>query len=524
MAGPAADTQQEELEANIQAYLRIFQAILKKKAGDAARKKAVLQKLNAYIRKNVTTPDAIIDHIPQFSRALGVPEAALGNFIGANFIRALQQAKEELARKKQDAVASERAAARETEVRTFDSLLEELVYRFGGVVEAPNEFQPIDDGLMKLVTPSGEVMPVSLSGDSGADGNGAGTNGAAKDAPAGAAGKAPAGNASAPASSGADAKGAPPPPKAEKPLLDELIDKFGNVLDIPGKLEPSVWEDEQTEAPAGADGAGGGAGKKSAETAPAAGGDKPTQAAPKRVEKPLLDEVMERFGNVLDIPGKLEPSVWEEEESSMGGAAPAASADPGSAPQAADSAPGPAVPAEPEFEPIPMSFGEYAGIQKKVQAFQTSGNQAGYKAWLGGEAGLAGKALVGLRNLDLRERKGESIHWSDEYYNLSLHLDVDVRRVEDFHLRIKYYIRIQQTINGLTKTIKAQGAAVLGAAQKIWPHVLQIFHHPGDAQAYESQLKIILLQVSDAGLKQKLTEAVHPAFEQVAAIYNDLDH
>ncbi len=529
MAGPVAESDKLELEAHAQAYLRIFQAVLSKKAGDPAQKQAVLGRLNSYLRQNITTLDAFIDHIPQFSKALGVPEPALGNFIGANFIRALNQVKDETRKKAGATVSAPGAsgvataapgsgpapAARDNEPKKSDRILDEIARRFGVVIEAGGVFQSLDDGLMKLVTPSGEVLPASLTG---------GSMGPAEAAPSGNGGAAPAAAATdakpAPKPAAPATKAAPTGPLIkEKLLLTELLEKFGNVLDIPGKLEPAVWEEEGAEGngepgPVAAPAVQ--APERAAIATPAP--KKATPAGPLIREKLLLTELLEKFGNVLDIPGKLEPSVWEDEEGGGGGAP----TDAGLASAEYDTSGADASPSV--FDRIPMTFGEYATIQKKIQAFQASGDQSVYRAWLNNEAGLPGKAMIGLRNLDNRERNSGGINWQDEYANLAVHLGVDVRQVEDFHLRMKYFIRIQQHINQLTHTIKSQGPALLGAAQKIWPQVLQIFHNPGDAGSYRSQLKIILLQIPDPALKEKMVGALGPVFDEVAAVYEDLDH
>ena len=235
---------------------------------------------------------------------------------------------------------------------------------------------------------------------------------------------------------------------------------------------------------------------------------------------------------MLDIPEKLEPSdgllAPGVGESAAHGALSTAEGQ-GSIP-AADDFPGASletapVPAVVEINPIPLSFQEYLGILKNLQQFQASGDRAAYQSWLSGPAGLAGKTLVGLRNLESRDAKGGNIIWDDEYYNLSLFIKSDQvgkGEVEDLHLRIKSYRKIQGLINQFKQKLKSLDPTLVGAVKKVWPQLVLLLGQPLTRSAYLSQFQITLLQIGDPGLKTRLEELVQPLFAHLEKIYGEI--
>ena len=189
MSDSPENEQDEELQAHRQAYLQIFQAVLKKVPGEAAQKKERLARLRQYLLGNVNDVSAFIGHIPQFARLLGVKEAALSSFVGANFLRALTMVKERMAAQKVTAGAPAGGGGAGAATLAPDTgILDEILAVLGPLVQAPAHFEPHEQGFMKLVTPEGETLSMSLTtpaaggnnGDSNGTENGAASQGASK--------------------------------------------------------------------------------------------------------------------------------------------------------------------------------------------------------------------------------------------------------------------------------------------------------------------------------------------------------
>ncbi len=520
MAGESEEEKKEELLAHFHAYNQIFQAILKKVPGDPAAKKQRLGRLQQYIKTRIKDPDDFINHIPQFSKGLGIKEAALSSFIGSNFLRSLTSVKQKLAEQKAQKQAAAPAAHVAAAAPANASILVEVEHTLGPIVQPPARFELMELGLMKLITDSGEIMPTSF-----------GSNGSAAPAPAAAAtpGAPPASGTAAPADVGtpttgdAPAPAAPPAPVlvAETPIIQEILDQFGSVLDVQGKLEPSNGLDEVM-VPAAPAGESSGDGKNfEAYDAGLADVGATAEAAPVMVKKkrepepPIIQEILDKFGSVFDVQGKLEPSDGLE-GGNMGQEISTGAPEPGPADMdmLSDAA---APPPEETFEPIPLDFQQYINTMKKLQEFQKAPDQ--YRAWLSGSAGMTGKALVGLRNYMIKEKGGAAINWDDEYYNLSVHVGAKPAALRDLHERIRGFGEIQKMIAGIKSQLASRQPAFVNAIKKIWPQIILLFNQAEDLDSYNSQFKITLLQVPDAALKEELSGFMQPIFKELERIY-----
>ncbi|MBE7439517.1 MAG: hypothetical protein HS115_13755 [Spirochaetales bacterium] len=490
----------QELELHFRAYSKLFTAVLQKKNAPAETRNQVLLRLQDYLKKNIHSTDDFINHIGRFAQMLAVPESALATFIGANFLSALSAARKEVQSAKETqpvrtSSAQAPAAPSSARPRVFNSVIDEMLHKFGGLVQPPDHFTELELGMLKFVSDDGDLLPASLGGPA-APPTGPGAT---------VTGKAPAVAVAAAAGKPAVAPAARPaflrPP--EKPLIDEILEKFGNVLDIPEKLEVPDFAPEPPAA---------GAPQVSVAAVPGAAASPPPPPRPvsRKKEEQLIDELLNKFGNVLDIHGALHPADGLGSPARMGDQGQGESMDSYEAPLYEDSA---------AFEPIPCSFQEFMAVMRLLQEFRAKGNQEGYRLWLTEKAGTAGKAIVGLRNMEGRLAAEQ---FSAEYQSLATRLGTEGAAIEDLHQRTRVYARMQKEVNDLTQKVKQLEPAAVSEVRKIWPQILLLFNEPGTADGYESQMKMILLQVGSAPLRERIVELLRPTFSAMQSLYERL--
>ena len=467
----------DELLLHTQAYLQLFQAVLRNNPADQNKKNAILQDLRVYINLNIQSPDEFISHIAEFAKKLGVSEAALGNYIGSNFVKALSMVKQQALQKQQTAAAATpKPAAR----ASSKSIIQEILNTFGPLLPDGGRFIEMDMGVLKLVTQNGEILPTSVTGVVPSS---PGTGGSPSTAAPTSFSSASPGQSAM--SSGDSAPGMPSQSQ-EAPFIKEILEKFGNILDIPGKLEvrddsdPSLSYDDDEE------------------------GDE-QEGVPSRRESSIIKEIIEKFGNVIDIPGKLVPESDKEEGFDSGDDLPDDEEE------------------EAEYEetviPLPFDFEQYIDTVKKIQEFQAAGNQTAYRTWLD-SASQGSKAYVAIRNKEYAEKNGRDVNWEEEFYNLSHHLACTAGQLKELQGRFRKFEQLQKVLQHLTNEIRTKDPNFVNAVKKIWPQLRLMFQMEAEPSSMNSQLKIVLLQIPDPELKNRITQMMQNYFQKLYQIHH----
>ncbi|MCB1140318.1 MAG: hypothetical protein KDK23_16290 [Leptospiraceae bacterium] len=525
-----------ELKANYLAYFKLFQSILGKRPGTPEQKKQVYHRLQKHLVEKVQSVDALIDEIPQMAAALGVPAQTLSSFVAQNFLRALDLARKELEQNSAtDSGGSQKAGPADPE--RDHELIAEILETFGPLVQAPAKFLPADMGAMKLVTPSGEKLPTSIAGAPAEDESPAPSPAASNPAAA-----------SAPHSVSKESSPSQPttvtgkksilPMEKEEPLIQEILNKFGNHLDVHEKLEPSAFPknfqkpQEQSASEAKSD-------APSAAPTPAAGsGGVKTNEVPKSagpvIEWPeedtgLIEELLEQFGNDLAVHGKLEPSDGLSGGSSMA-SAPSGNKGPSPASHSGSAASSQGESgnrgAEPDLKnarPIPIApvhFARYTEIRSHLAKFQKAGDQAGYRTYLE-QLGEQEKLIVPIRNLENKLQKNPSLKAEDEIYHLAMQLGVAPARLAGFRQAMLRFDKIQLLLNDFVQRVKKGPAPLMKAVQQIWGQVRLLLNQVEQLDSMKSQMKILLLGVQDAELKKRTQEILESMLNRAHNIYTD---
>ncbi len=521
---PAPTAAESELELHFAAYDEILQAVLGKLPLDGAARAARLERARQHLRGTVRHTEDFLGQLGGCASALGVKEAAFTTFVGANFLKALQLARRRAAEAARAPAADagrpqagKQPAAGQAAQKKYTSLMAEIVETFGPIISG-GRFVPLDDGMLKFVGPSGEVLPASY-GTPGVDsGPEAPSPEAAPQAAAAvpAAGARPAPARPAPA---------PAPRVAEKPIIKEILEKLGSVLDIHGKLEPSTGlegqvadadDEDESDAPETAEPNGNGG---AAAVAVPAGRITSARAPVAPPEKPIIAEILEKLGSSLDVHQKLvptsgiEPGGFDEGEADdeEGEAGEGDAGESGVAEMGQDLGVA--------FEPLPLDFEAYMKTLRRLQEYQAAGHEADYRRWLTSEASASEKALVGLRNLEARARDG-SVDWNAQYRNLSTHMDgVSPDQLAHFHQRLRGFHQIHQLVGRVKAAMQGKPPALVNAMRSIWPNLLLLLNEDTDVSGYQSEFRIALLAVPDPAVRSQLENFLRPVFEKLAGIY-----
>ncbi len=488
----------DELTRHKQAYIQLFRSVLAKRPVDAAAKEQLLQKLSSHMDSVIRTPDDLIPRIPEFASMLGVNAAQLSTFIGTNFLQALQMVSKQ----------QTQAAAAPKPTGKPSSFLVEIVQFHLPALPSGARFETADTGYLKMITPQGEIMSQSflLSGEGGdvqISYDAAPAAPAASSAP-------PAPGSPAPAPSAAMQQPRPPA-QGEKSILKEILERFGNHLDIAEKLVPKDLGDDTAEVEIydGASEQEEEAEEASPQAAAPSAAPRPAPAgAPARKESSILREILDKFGSQLDIHEKLVPKDLGD----------ASAEDDIFGSQEAEEEEQEEAPAQVVQETVAFPFTAYLDVLKKLQEFQASGDQNGYRAWLAGEASNEAKILVAVRNYEKKEKSGGAVNWDDEYYNLSTRLNCKPAYVSLVHKHIGKLAAVHSLWNHLMQAARTAPAPQMEDLKRLWPQIRLLFDEGGTEAALNSRLQILLLAVPDPARKTALQQILVPYLKKLSGL------
>lgn len=459
----AAPTQidAEELRLQKEAYLVLFENILKNRYTDPAAVQSNLAELRAFVDQRVSSPDAIFEFIPPLARKLALREEQLGTYIGQNFLKALSVARE----KAKQQVSSKAGRAIPTDALAQDGpILEAILAAFGPFVQGPDHFEMLDNGGIKLVRKGREILPTSYSEGSEDAADYANVTGS-DDAEATDDGYQNEADAPAVPSPGARAAVAA---REERSILAEILDRFA--LDIRQKLVPQEFteegEDFVVEESAG------------------------SEADEAGQEPMLLDEILKRFGSVLNVQEKLVPAEYTgdgEEDDTLFDGGDGSSASEGDV--WADTAV--------SFDPIPVVLTTFAAIRNKLAEFQRRQDRAGYQSYLA-DASDDIKATVAVLNLATRVQKQPGVSIEDELFRLSSTISYSADQLRELYGRIDRYTRGMGILNEFMSRVKQAPAPIQVEIRKVWKQVLDVLDEDAGESVARQRCRIILLAVNPA--------------------------
>ncbi len=444
--------QAEELKRHQEAYVLLFESLLKKRIDDAETLEGKLSELKSLIH-GIADTDGFIERLPDFGRILQIREDQLGAYIGQNFLKALSVIEER----------HRQAESLTADVFAQDGpLIDTILSKIGPIVAPPDRFQPLDGGLVKLIRNGQEVLPQSVSATSESDSTPA--------------------DASSEAGQGATEAEKDDLPVAglrrEKSIIAEILERFGNILDVHEALVPKAFSaDEEAFVVE--------------EVAPAA------KESTEPVETSILEEILQRFGDELKVSGRLVPAEYSGDESFFDAA------------EAEDQ------PAGPAFEPIGVSLTSFAAIRARMAEFQKNQDRAGYQAYLS-TASNDIKAVVALLNLSARQRK-QAINLDEELFRISQTLPYSQEQLQELFRRMDRYAKATTLVNEFTARVKQASAPVQMELRKVWQQVLDLLDEDLDEVLMKQRAKIILLAVNPT-VKPTIESGIMSLISRIASL------
>lgn len=436
--------QAEELERHREAYVLLFESLLKNRIADTGQMQSRLAELKKII-DGIQDTDGFIDRLGDFGRILQLREDQLGGYIGQNFLKALsvvQERQKQAARKNisSDAFAQD------------GPLIETLLSTFGPIVTAPDHFEMIDTGAVKLVRGGRQILPKSVMDSAGdaavgfpVDATVSGTN-----------------QTEEPTSTGSDPAAALKLRK-EKSIIAEILERFGNILDIQGVLTPKEFSGDE----------------EAFVVEEAVSSDEPAS----HVELSIIEEIVQRFGNDLAVHEKLKPKEYPGDDDGFFDATQSEATDSGEGSYSS-------------FEPIAVTLTAFAGIRLRIAEFQKNQDRAGYQDYLN-TASDDIKAVVALLNLSAKAKR-QAVDMSDELYRLSMSLPYSQEQLEELFGRMDRYAKVTALVNEFMAKVKQASAPVQIEMRKVWRQILDLLDEdPGEA-VVKQRTKILLLAVNPA--------------------------
>lgn len=445
----ATDNKQaEELERHREAYVLLFESLLKNRIADTGQMQARQAELKKII-DGIQDTDGFIDRLGDFGRILQLREDQLGGYIGQNFLKALSVVQERQKQAPRKNISSDAFAQ-------DGPLIEALLSTFGPMVTAPDRFEMIDTGAVKLIRGGREILPKSALGSAG-DAADFAAVGSTTESPASGANQTeePTSTASDPA--------AALKLREEKSVIAEILERFGNILDIQGVLTPKDFSGDE----------------EAFVVEEAVSSDEPVA----HVELSIIEEIVQRFGNDLAVHEKLEPKEYSGDDDGF-----------------FDTTQSEATDSEEEsyssFEPIAVALTAFAGIRSRIAEFQKNQDRVGYQDYLS-TASDDIKAVVALLNLSAKAKR-QAVDMSDELYRLSMSLPYSQEQLEELFGRMDRYAKATALVNEFMAKVKQASAPVQMEMRKVWKQILDLLDEdPGEA-VVKQRTKILLLAVNPA--------------------------
>ena len=229
----AVSVENEDIGILTRTYLQLFSSILQKRNIDTEEKRKIYKSLQTFLSQNIKTTDEFSNHIPHYAKLLSVSDKALSAYLGNNFQKALEHVKGSIPAGTDGGSAGSKITSSKSIIGSAGApgFLEDLV-RESGIRLAPgSRFIPVELGVLKLAGGGQETF-----GSSAAE--------LLKTVPD-----------AVTSETQPDAKPGPKiikqtiPARSEKKvhvavkeesIISEILAKFGNVLDIHEKLNPSA--------------------------------------------------------------------------------------------------------------------------------------------------------------------------------------------------------------------------------------------------------------------------------------------
>jgi hypothetical protein len=145
----------------------------------------------------------------------------------------------------------------------------------------------------------------------------------------------------------------------------------------------------------------------------------------------------------------------------------------------------------------------YFTILSQVNAFQSRSDADGYKSWLNQESEIT-KLVISLRTHIAKEIKSDVVDWDGVIEQLSSKTEFNKASIELMKEKVTHFQWIRVALDRCTAEFKKADTELLSLVKKAWPHIQKSFMLSPDYDSVLGQLKNILSKVANEAHRKEL--------------------
>ena len=157
--------------------------------------------------------------------------------------------------------------------------------------------------------------------------------------------------------------------------------------------------------------------------------------------------------------------------------------------------------------PKQISFKDFVKIINNISKFSKSKDMNSYSQWLS-TLEPKFKASVNINKLLVKEQKGEAINWGVQLKAIGDQLYLSEQVIQKIKSELSKYRPVLIELHKALKDLPAE-------SRGLYSNFVSLLDEEEETSAKKSELKMILLQVSDSGLKEKLLKEISELIDKL---------
>ncbi|MDH5720164.1 MAG: hypothetical protein OEZ13_06005 [Spirochaetia bacterium] len=162
-------------------------------------------------------------------------------------------------------------------------------------------------------------------------------------------------------------------------------------------------------------------------------------------------------------------------------------------------------------------FKNYVSLLSMVSKYTRANDKEGYQKWYASLAPLH-KTVLSLNNLQKREERGENINWNDIVSKMSGQFKVPLDKIQKIKYENQSYAIILKEIQQTLRKFQPQGLDP-SISQALYGQLINLFENKDSYNIKKSELKIILLQISNAQIREPIETAFFELLTKAKEMY-----
>ena len=168
---------------------------------------------------------------------------------------------------------------------------------------------------------------------------------------------------------------------------------------------------------------------------------------------------------------------------------------------------------------IAFSFQDYLRTIKRIQIFQNTNDEEGYREWTKrrGQEGM--RLFIALRKWGKKAQDASSEFSQSKYAELAQAEDnITAEQVKNLHQRIKCFDDMQPLLTRFSQVVRNQSKNTVQAVQLIWPEFKSIIDGEWSAELMLSRLEVPILKINDLKMQANIKHLLNAFFKRAEAI------